>query len=365
MVQKHFILLLLGVLISAKPAQIFGQQNGLRKQIEKIIKYDSEINFEHTPSFLVAVLDRGQQAIETFGGDKPDLNAVNESAVFELGSISKAITTEILFELVKNKELSLLDKVNDLLPEGYENPRLKDLILQDFLDFKSKLPAVFKGSGLYEHDPTNPYENYTKENLLQFYKNYIPEEEIIQHNYKDTDFAILEIILENVSGFSFDQLLQLHVNDALGTNFFATKYERKDSLVVEGLNRSGIKGEPMFFSSFSASEGIKGTVIDLIKLVNFWNEKYLNSVETKKDFKGLKETWTSSIRGYNGLYLVDVGRGNFPFVANGLTNIHHTFIGFLPKTKTGVIVLANSATGTKDLGMLVLRMLNNNWKRKN
>jgi hypothetical protein len=43
---------------------------------------------------------------------------------------------------------------------------------------------------------------------------------------------------------------------------------------------------------------------------------------------------------------------------------HSAFIGICHTTQTAVVILANSETGTDDLGMEVLRIMNNNWHRK-
>jgi len=39
-------------------------------------------------------------------------------------------------------------------------------------------------------------------------------------------------------------------------------------------------------------------------------------------------------------------------------------MSLVPQTETGVIVMANGEVGLNDLGILILRMINGNWKRK-
>jgi len=361
----RLLLFLCPLLLLWNVQKLQGQKNDFRKQVERIIKYDSDLDFDLTPAFLVGMVDHNHSQIEVFGNNFANYDKLDSLSVFELGSISKVISAEILLLMVEEKMLSMSSELNDLIPEEYYNPRMKGVTLGHIFKFESKLPHVFKGKGLYENDPRNPYEYFSKTNLLEFYKNYIPDADLIGNSYSDTDFALLEIILERSSSKAFEDLIEYYINEKLGTHFFTSAHEQKESIVASGMNRSGIEGEPMVFKSFAASEGIKGTVKDVLTFMQYLISKNKDKVETKEHFKSNPETWTSRIRGFEGMYIVDAGKNAFPFVSNGLTNIHHSFIGFLPRTQTAVVVLANSATGTKDLGMLTLRMINNNWKRKN
>ncbi|MBP7642376.1 MAG: beta-lactamase family protein [Saprospiraceae bacterium] len=362
---RRLLLFLCPLLILWNDTKLQGQKNDFRKQVERIIKYDSDLDFDLTPSFLVGMVDHTHNQIEVFGNKFANYEKLDSLSVFELGSISKVISSEILFSMVDEKMLSLSSELNDLIPDEYYNPRMKGVTLEHIFKFESKLPHVFKGKGLYENDPRNPYEYFSKTNLLEFYKNYIPEADLIGNSYSDTDFALLEIILERSSAKTFEDLIQHYINDKIGTKFFTSAHEQKESVVASGMNRSGLEGEPLVFQSFAASEGIKGSIKDVLTLMQYLIAKNQDKIETKEQFKSKPETWTSRIRGFEGLYVIDAGKSSYPFVSNGLTNIHHSFIGFLPRTQTAVVVLANSATGTKDLGLLTLRMINNNWKRKN
>lgn len=51
-------------------------------------------------------------------------------------------------------------------------------------------------------------------------------------------------------------------------------------------------------------------------------------------------------------------------LASGTTAGHSAFVAFVPKTKTGVVILTNSRLVAGKLGLAVLRILNENWKRK-
>lgn len=362
--KTHIIFMLLFSIVTGAMGQ--SKKSNLRNQVEKIIKFDSKVDMASTPAFLLTVIDGSYSETIFFQNDQ-DLGKngfyLDEQSVFELGSISKTITAYMFLKMVEQGILTREQSINELLPEEYRNQRLKDYTIMDIFTLNSPLPNVFQGMGFYESDATNPYELLTKEDLLNLYKSYFPEHTGKNPSYGDIDFALLEVVMENASNMEYDQLLNKYINVPLGTGFFTTSYEKKDDVVVKGINRSGVEGEGYQFKSFAGSAGVKGNMGDLKKLVEHWLKDQKIGVD-KTVFKALPATWTTKLRAKDGFYVLDVGRGQFPFVSNGLTNIHHSFIGFLPKTNTAVICLSASGTSTQDLSLLVLRMINKNWRRK-
>jgi CubicO group peptidase (beta-lactamase class C family) len=51
-------------------------------------------------------------------------------------------------------------------------------------------------------------------------------------------------------------------------------------------------------------------------------------------------------------------------LATGTTAGHSAFVAFVPETRTGVVILTNSRLIAGKMGLAVLRILNENWKRK-
>jgi len=75
---------------------INGQANDLRIEIDKLIRYDTEIDFKKLPGFLVAVIDNDSTYYFSFG---TRLNAeksnFSKDDIFELGSITKVFTSSL------------------------------------------------------------------------------------------------------------------------------------------------------------------------------------------------------------------------------------------------------------------------------
>lgn len=337
----------------------FAQNSDLSKQIFKILKYDTEIKFDQTPSFIVGVLDKDIFAVELIGDTlrKPVLN--NESR-FELGSLSKVLTIMILKSLEKKGIINFDSTVNSYLPLDYQNPRLNYLKIHDLIYYASGFPNYLVGMGNKQSDVSSPYEQFSKKDVLTFYKNYVRKDTLYNDHYSDLDYSLLGIIIECATNEDFQTNLENEVNTVLGSNFFVTKYEEKVDLVVEGMSIAGIWSKGSYFNSFESSLGVKGCMLDLEKLLRF-----LLSDSFNIDNQSFQKTWNKGVVAKDGLYMIKVKKNQNVLASYGHTNIHQVFLGIKQNTGTGVIVLANSSSGTKDLGMLLLKMINNNWKRKN
>jgi hypothetical protein len=49
-------------------------------------------------------------------------------------------------------------------------------------------------------------------------------------------------------------------------------------------------------------------------------------------------------------------------IHTGRTSGHSCFMGMVKETNTAVVIFSNSWMGTGDLGLQILRMINQNWK---
>ena len=131
-----------------------------------------------------------------------------------------------------------------------------------------------------------------------------------------------------------------------------------------------VRGEPMSpwtFASFAASEGVKTSMHDLLRFVHFqMNEQAhaLSSVLLRTQEKLEVSDYNKRFFAGKGWHIIE-RKKFYPTIAHtGSTSGFRSFIGFVPETQTAVILLCNSESTTGGLGYHILRMLNNNWKKK-
>ena len=114
---------------------------------------------------------------------------------------------------------------------------------------------------------------------------------------------------------------------------------------------------------FRASEGLHTTSSELNAFIR---SLITNHDELTRIRSNAKESiYRSSFYLSEGISIIK-GVGKFDiFASTGKTRMHSCFVAFIPETKTAVTILCNNVSGTDDLGMLILRMINKNFKRNN
>ena len=354
------------LLVISMSAQI--DLDRIKNEITKIIDYDTEIDFKNTPGFAVAIIDGDSSFVFGFGTNHPEQALVlDEQSIFEVGSITKSFTASLISILESKNFLSFDDKVNDLLDSPYKNPRLAEITVNDLLIHHSGLPKLPKYIGSKQKDPQNPYADYTKTDLLDFYSSFIPEDKR-EFIYSHVNYGLLEIIIENVTSSDYGTALSTFLLDPLKmNNTFIHKTEDSESSITYGFDRAGRQTKNWDFASFGASEGIKSNLEDLV----LFTRAHLGSTDSAfSDIFAVNHQpevqthYNERIFAGKGWHVFNQKK-NFNIITHsGKTYGHRAYISFIKETKTAVIILSNSSVGTEDLGLLILRMINDNWKRK-
>lgn len=351
------------------PSFILQAQNGdLKVEIERIILHDTDISLDETPGFIIAVVDQDSTYYVEFGSDiKGEKSTLDAEDIFEVGSISKVFTSSLISILVNEGRISYDDKINNYLPPELQNPRMDDVSILNLIQHTSGLPVRPYFFGMKEKDPQNPYGYYDKNELLAFYAEFVPKEKGT-FNYAHTNYGLLEIILENATQMSFDKMMDQYIfyPMEMESSFMFFKEKKKD-IITPGYDRAGRETTPWTFASFGASEGVKTSTSDLVDFMKI-NMGLIDhpyaEIFSGNHKKEVETNFNESIRTGRGWQIIDQRKGYDIITHTGKTNGHNAFMAFVKETGTGVVILSNSTFGTRDLGFLVLRMINFNWKRK-
>ena len=337
----------------------------LASEIRKIIRFDTDITYDKTPGFMIGVLDQSNQYMIPFGTKEIDSTALlTSSDIFELGSLTKFFTALLLFELDKNNLLSINNPVNEYIPSDYQNEALAHVNIADLLSHTSGLPKLVRGIGIKETDADQPYINFSKDELLAFYSS-LDSVQVGSYLYSHFGYALLEVVIEQVTDRSFAKAIQKYLCAPLDLHYTSAS---KATNITPGYSLSLNTAEPWIYKSFSGSFGLKSNLNDLMQLFNILLQDQASILSSS--FNKTCEVMAATDYGKNmkvaAPWIVQQSRkGNLIYMHSGKTRGHHCFIGFVKETKTAVIVLSNSVYGTGDLGYLILRMVNDNWKRLN
>lgn len=361
--------LLVFLLLCSCPA-LQGQAADVKLEIQRIIINDTEISLDDTPGFIIAIIDGDNTYVVDFGSKERDgSDPLKETDVFEVGSLTKVFTASLVSILDTKGLLPYSDKVNDYLPIASQNPRLDGLTVLDLVQHTSGLPIKPYFFGTKNLDASNPYKFYTKEDLLSFYSGYVAQHAGVHtYKYAHTNYALLEILIEEVTGMTYEAALKNYLLAPLGMDSSFVDYvEDKDNSLTIGYDRAMRPAGPWEYESFAASEGLKTTLSDLVTFVRAHldtTHPTISPVLKQNIVPELPTNFNEYIMSGKGWQIIDQRKKPDVVTHTGKTSGHNAFVAFVNATKTGVVILSNSNKGVENLGYLILRMVNYNWKRK-
>jgi serine-type D-Ala-D-Ala carboxypeptidase/endopeptidase len=346
---KSLILAL--ILLSLMP-QSQGQTRSeqLKVEIDKILRFDTDIDLKKTPGFIVGVIDGDSTYILPFGHKYHKSNLpLSSTDIFEIGSVTKIFTSTLIDILTRKGIIRYTDPVNQYLPIEYTNPLLSSLTIHDLVHHQSGMSKRPERFGKKEKNFQNPYEFYGNKDLLSYYRDYIPRKNL-KFEYSHTNYALLELVITAATQLSYHDAIKRYILDEWGIdNAFVDFTEEKSNILTPGYDRSLSQVEPWTFASFKGSEGLH---IDMDGLLGFTQAvmtyKYSDNV--------YKPSFNKSLSTYNGWNSIDM-TGYKILSHTGKTSGHHAFIALVRERRAAVIILTNTSNGTEDLGFQILRMI--------
>lgn len=336
----------------------------LKIEIEKIIRYETDISFQEIPGFIIGLVDHDSIFIVPFGTvGKNNSLLIDDTSRFQIGGLTKVFTAHLCQIM---KEEGIIDFglcINRYLPEKFQNIYFEKITVENLLTHTSGLTGIPQNMGNTEFNLQNPYENYSQENFAEYLGNLRDLKYHGNYNYSHMNYALLEIILENQSGMSYPILLEKYI--LVPNAMTQTSAEHLPLGLTPGYDRSGRLSVPWTFKSFLGSEGIVTTCRDLTLYIRNQlddDQKAFSFdaiLEPRHKIKGSKRTQVAI-----GWHLFSNKTSSGLYLHSGKTDAHAASIHFVPDTRTAVIMLTNSPGSMDGLATSVLRMLNNNWKRK-
>ena len=363
-------------------SNLFAQDRAnLKKQIDKIIHYDTELELSETPGLVIGVKCQDSIFFFSYGHVAKNSDVVpDENTIFEIGGLTKSFTASLVSVLVAEGKMGYDQAFNTYLPAEEQNEDLPQLTIDKLLTHTSKLPTMPMEFGVKELEANNPYAHYTNQDLMNFYKEYIPVElkktrrkirnkdNDEDYTYSHLNYALLERGLEYSQKQSFETLLKNEILNPIGLSDTRIELsEEQQQRLATGYNTGGQATQPWTFQSFKASEGLKSTAKDLLKFaaVHTSNKEQNLSKAFEQTTLGRKKTGHSKrVEMARGWHIIKTNKKYYDMVAHtGNTNGHRAYLAFVKETDTAVVILSNSEHGLHNLGYLILQMTNNNWDK--
>lgn len=358
---------------------LWAQDRGnLQKQINKIIHYDTEIKLSETPGFIIGVKYRDSVFFYGYGSVSKEIKLVpDENTIFEIGGLTKTFTSSLVSILVEEGKMDYEKPLNDYLSTAEKNEETHQITIDQLLTHTSRLPRMPLEFGVKEIEENNPYAHYTKQDLMDFYKEYIPLEPKKKkkrknknkdnYSYSHLNYALAEVAIESSQNTSFEKLLtdKILVPIKMSDTRVELSENQKKRLAI-GYTTSGQSTPPWTFQSFKASEGLKSTAKDLIKFAEAHmgetNSRLTNAFYSTHE--GRKATSRNKkVESARGWHVISPKNYHDIILHTGNTNGHRSYLAFVKESETAVVILTNSEHNLYNLGYYILRMLNNNWMK--
>lgn len=187
-------------------------QNVLKARIDSLVqlKYtDGKFNGN------VLVMDKGRVIYKNCMGysDFEKKIPLNDSSVFELASCSKQFTAMAIMILAERGKLNYTDNVQKYIPDlPYEN-----ITIENLLTHTSGLPAYEQILDKY-WDKTKFATNADIVSTFKKYKIPVSFKPGKKFEYSNTGYAMLSLVIEKVSGMSYQDFLSENIFSPLGMN---------------------------------------------------------------------------------------------------------------------------------------------------
>lgn len=264
------------------------------------------------------------------------------NSVFEIGSVSKAFTGELLAEAALRGEVALDDPLSRHL--GRDAPRwTKKVTLLQLATHTAGLPRLPPGL----EGGVDPYEDWDDAKLEAALAAIEPTPTGTS-NYSNLGAALLGRILERASGKDYPTLLAERITGPLGM----TNTDVDGAAPVQGHGSGGQPVAPWTLNAFDAAGGIHSTPVDLMK----WVRAHFDPSAPTTGAMAL------ATRAHHRSPGSDVGllwhRNASMVWHNGETGGYHALVAFVPGSKAGVVVLSDTATELVDqVGFAALQLL--------
>ncbi len=320
---------------------------------------------EHIPGAAVLFYYQGQMYSYTFGvTDLKTLQPVNLDTIFELGSVTKTFIALLLAEEVQSGKVKLSDKLS------LDSTSIDQISLLELATHTSSLP--FNAPGV-------PYNaKNEKSTLTQYLQTWTPQySRGTMWNYSNLGFGLLGMDLAEINQQSLDQLLKEKILNLIkmthsGLQTFsladkATGYG-KDGKVASSNNEPGLLGAAWAMKSspkdmeryLSAALQLPGTPENIASAMRLTQMAYLQNPKNSMKF-GL--AWV--ITPLNTLSSEDINQTqashnfnpqkiqflktptlipNSLISKTGATDGFRSYIGLLPDSQEGIVILINRYT---------------------
>jgi serine-type D-Ala-D-Ala carboxypeptidase/endopeptidase len=297
---------------------------------------------------VVGLYDAGKTEIYGFGKG-PGGNPPNGRTLFEIGSITKVYTALLLADAIQRREVALETPVADLLPPGVTAPTRDQQVitLRHLALHSSGLPRIPPAIEARETAP-DPYAGYGENelyaDLVRTQLETVPGTDVMYSNY---GYGLLGHLLGKKLG-GYRESVSARILKPLGlTDTSFSIAADAASRRAQGTNEELVRVPPWTFDALAGAGALISSAHDQLALIDAELDAAAGGKHELRRAMAFTQEPQLEKQGANvglGWQIDSAGR----YWHNGGTGGHHSFVGFDPKTRRGVVVLASTSTSLVD-----------------
>lgn len=335
--------------------------NPLRSQMDKKVDTVARtyIQKANTVGMIIGVIDKGKISTYSYGETiKGNHKLPNADNFFEIGSITKTFTATLLAWYVNEGKVDLSDPITKYLPDSVAaNAALRSITLLNLSNHTAGFDQIPDNLFAYASDPLNPYKDYTKQLLFSYLKTCKPNSKPGEkYAYSNLAVGLLGVILEDISGERFEQMVTRIICKPLG--MFSTAQYLNPLLAprfVHVYNQGGRPTPAWDFDVLAPCGALRSTMNDLLRYaaanLHPGNDELSKAIELTHQI-----TFTKDAKLGLAWHIIKVNGIEYYF-HNGGTYGSSSFLAFNADKDIAVVVLSNAAESTDPVGVGVLKKL--------
>ncbi|SEL09172.1 CubicO group peptidase, beta-lactamase class C family [Aquimarina amphilecti] len=327
-----------------------------QKESTKFIKsVQKELKKEFVGSMAMVIFKNGAPVIESFHSKN---TSVDRNTVFQVASLSKFVSAIGVMRLVQEGKLELDVPVSNYLkrwqlpPSSFDNNKVT---VRRLLSHTAGLTDGLGYSGFEKLKDVQSLESsLTKAKDADLGKNGSTQVGILpgrEWRYSGGGFTLLQLIVEEVSGQSFDQYMRTEIFAPLRMQSSFYQWDEKfRNKLCNFYNADGSKAPHFYYTSLAATS-LYTTLNDLEKLFTLFDEEQSTLKPLLPKYQRMMWQVEASklgapIYGLGTFLFAEVDKGQFVIGHDGQSNPPiNTAFRYNPTNRDGIIVLT---TGSSD-----------------
>ncbi|TVX94686.1 beta-lactamase family protein [Paenibacillus agilis] len=340
-----------GMLPQSVTAQDFLSKKEKTKQIEQFIQ--NRMQESRIPGVSLVIVEKGTIAYQNgFGyADVAAKKPVTGETLFELASTSKAFTGLAILQLEKEGKLKRTDPITKFVPwlQLSYNGNPASITIQDLLYHTSGIPSTS-----IQYYPESDADDALEQTARTLLNQPLNREPGSSFEYATINYDILGLIIEKVTGQSYEAYMQQHILQPLGMNdskvgvaqippaHMATGYRLQFTVPTPHTPAIYRGNTPAGYVISNANDAAKWMNVQLgnVQLHGIDQQLIRDSHMPDQSVKPFDEHTY-----YGAGWAVQEGDDKFVYHA-GTNPTFSSYITLLPKEQIGVAVLSNMSSIT-------------------